>query len=55
MAQVHAQRGRRTVEGMDFRDVSILLVDDNTNMRRVVGAILKAAGVRRIYEANNGV
>jgi len=43
------------VEGMDFRDVSILLVDDNVNMRRVVGAILKAAGVRRIYEANNGV
>ena len=43
------------MEGMDFRDVSILLVDDNTNMRRVVGAILKAAGVRRIYEANNGV
>lgn len=43
------------MEGMDFRDVSVLLVDDNANMRKVVGAILKAAGVRKIREANDGL
>ena len=43
------------MEGMDFRDVSVLLVDDNANMRKVVGAMLKAAGVRRIREANDGL
>jgi two-component system, chemotaxis family, chemotaxis protein CheY len=43
------------VEGMDLRDVSVLLVDDNANMRRVVAEILKAAGVRRIREAGDGL
>lgn len=40
---------------MDLRDVSVLLVDDNANMRKVVGAILKAAGVRKIREAGDGL
>lgn len=43
------------MEGMDLRDVTILLVDDNANMRKVVGQILKAAGVRRIREADDGL
>lgn len=43
------------MEGMDLRDVSVLLVDDNANMRKVVAAILKAAGVRRIREAGDGL
>lgn len=43
------------MEGMDLRDVSVLLVDDNANMRKVVSHILKAAGVRKIREAGDGL
>lgn len=43
------------MEGMDLRDVSVLLVDDNANMRKLVAEILKAAGVRRIREAGDGL
>lgn len=43
------------MEGMDLRDVAILLVDDNANMRKVVSQILKAAGVRKIREAGDGL
>jgi two-component system chemotaxis response regulator CheY len=43
------------MEGMDLRDVSVLLVDDNANMRKVIGEILKAAGVRKIREAGDGL
>jgi len=43
------------VESMDLRDVSVLLVDDNANMRKVVSEILKAAGVRRVREAGDGL
>ncbi|WP_199743510.1 response regulator [Caulobacter sp. 602-1] len=43
------------MEGMDLRDVSVLLVDDNANMRKLVGEMLKAAGVRRIREASDGL
>jgi two-component system chemotaxis response regulator CheY len=43
------------VEGMDLRDVSVLLVDDNANMRKVVSHILKAAGVRKVREAGDGL
>jgi two-component system, chemotaxis family, chemotaxis protein CheY len=40
---------------LDLRDVSVLLIDDNANMRKVVAEILKAAGVRRIREAGDGL
>jgi len=40
---------------MDLRDVSVLLVDDNANMRKLVAAMLKAAGVRHIREAGDGL
>lgn len=43
------------MEAMDLRAVSVLLVDDNANMRKVVSAILKAAGVRKIREADDGL
>lgn len=43
------------MEGMDLRDVSVLLVDDNANMRKLVATMLKAAGVRRIREAGDGL
>lgn len=43
------------MESMDLRDVSVLLVDDNANMRKVVSEILKAAGVRRVREAGDGL
>lgn len=43
------------MEGMNLRDVAVLLVDDNANMRKVVGQILKAAGVRKIREADDGL
>lgn len=43
------------MEGMNLRDVSVLLADDNANMRKVVAEILKAAGVRRIREAGDGL
>lgn len=43
------------MEAMNLRAVSFLLVDDNANMRKVITAILKAAGVRKIYEADDGL
>jgi two-component system chemotaxis response regulator CheY len=43
------------VEAMNLRAVSFLLVDDNANMRKVIAAILKAAGARRIFEADDGL
>lgn len=43
------------MEGMNLRALSILLVDDNANMRKVIGAILKAAGVLKIREASDGL
>ncbi|PXA91911.1 two-component system response regulator [Caulobacter sp. D4A] len=41
--------------GPDLRALTILIVDDNANMRGILSAILKAAGVRRILEAGDGV
>lgn len=43
------------METTDLRALSILLVDDNANMRKVITAILKAAGVRKIHEADDGL
>lgn len=43
------------MEATDLRALSILLIDDNANMRRVITAILKSAGVRKIYEADDGL
>lgn len=39
----------------DLRALTVLVVDDNANMRGILSAILKAAGVRRILEAGDGV
>ncbi|MDR6625924.1 response regulator [Caulobacter segnis] len=43
------------METTDLRALSILLIDDNANMRRVITTILKSAGVRRIHEADDGL
>jgi len=43
------------VETTDLRALSILLIDDNANMRRVITTILKSAGVRKIHEADDGL
>lgn len=43
------------METTDLRALSILLIDDNANMRRVIATILKSAGVRTIYEADEGL
>ncbi len=40
---------------MDLRPLSVLLVDDNANMRKILGAILKSFGVRNIKEADDGL
>lgn len=43
------------METTDLRALSILLIDDNANMRRVITTILKSAGVRKIHEADDGL
>lgn len=40
---------------MDLKALSVLLVDDNANMRKILGAILKSFGVRNIKEADDGL
>lgn len=39
---------------MRYDLLTILLVDDNQHMRMIVNEILRAIGVRRIYEASDG-
>ncbi len=41
--------------GMNLQSLSILVVDDNLNMRRILGAILKSLGIRSIHEADDGL
>jgi two-component system chemotaxis response regulator CheY len=43
------------VNGMDLSSLSVLVVDDNSNMRKIMGAILKSFGIRRIHEADDGL
>ncbi|WP_421737506.1 response regulator [Caulobacter sp.] len=40
---------------MDLKSLSVLIVDDNSNMRKILGAILKSFGVRNIKEADDGL
>ena len=42
------------VEAM-LQDLSILVVDDNQYMRKVVRTLLVNIGVRRVYEASDGI
>lgn len=43
------------MNGMDLKALSLLLVDDNQNMRKILGAILKSFGIRDIQEADDGL
>ncbi|WP_164467437.1 response regulator [Caulobacter flavus] len=43
------------MSALDLRALTMLIVDDNANMRGILAAILKSAGVRRILEAGDGV
>lgn len=43
------------MNGMDFRSISVLVIDDNSNMRKILGAMLKSFGVRDIREADDGL
>jgi CheY-like chemotaxis protein len=40
---------------MDLKSLSVLVVDDNSNMRQILSAILKSFGVRDIFEADDGL
>ena len=40
---------------MDLKSLSVLVVDDNTNMRKILGAILKSFGIRDIHQADDGL
>ena len=40
---------------MDLKSLSVLVVDDNSNMRKILGAILKSFGIRDIQEADDGL
>ena len=40
---------------MDFRSVSVLVIDDNSNMRKILGTMLKSFGIRDIREAEDGL
>lgn len=37
-----------------LQNLSVLIIDDNINMRRIVSTILQALGVAYIYEASDG-
>jgi len=39
---------------LDMRDVSALVVDDNANMRRLIGTILRSVGAAEVREAASG-
>lgn len=39
---------------LDLRDLTVMVVDDNPNMRTIVGGVLTAAGVGGLYYASNG-
>lgn len=43
------------MSGMDLKSLSVLVVDDNMNMRKILGAILKSFGIRDIQEADDGL
>lgn len=43
------------MNGMDFRSVSVLVIDDNSNMRKILGTMLKSFGIRDIREAEDGL
>jgi two-component system chemotaxis response regulator CheY len=40
---------------MNLSSLSVLVVDDNSNMRKIMGAILKSFGIRSILEAEDGL
>lgn len=42
------------MEKIDFSQISILVVDDNMHMRKIVRALLMAFGVRQVQEAEDG-
>ena len=42
------------MEPIAFNNISVLLVDDNVYMRRIVHALLSAFGIRHVYEADDG-
>ncbi|MCC0016979.1 MAG: response regulator [Rhodobiaceae bacterium] len=42
------------MEKIDFSQVSVLVVDDNMHMRKIVRALLMAFGVRQVQEAEDG-
>jgi CheY-like chemotaxis protein len=39
---------------LDLRDLNVMVVDDNPNMRTIVGGVLAAAEVGGLYYASNG-
>ena len=39
---------------LDLRDLNVMVVDDNPNMRTIVGGVLTAAGVGGLHYASNG-
>jgi CheY-like chemotaxis protein len=39
---------------LDLRDLNLMVVDDNPNMRTIVGGVLSAAGVGGLHYAGNG-
>jgi len=43
------------LNGMDLSPLSVLVVDDNANMRKILGAMLRSFGLRKIHEAGDGL
>ncbi|MDI1363293.1 MAG: response regulator [bacterium] len=43
------------MNGMDLKSLSVLVVDDNSNMRTILGTILKSFGIRQIHQADDGL
>jgi len=44
----------KTMPAYDLSELRVLVVDDNKNMRAIVGEALRALGVRQIKEAEDG-
>lgn len=53
MVCVESYTGRH-MEKIDFSRVSVLIIDDNMHMRKIVRTLLMAFGIRQVQEAEDG-
>jgi two-component system chemotaxis response regulator CheY len=47
-------RAKSTVDKIDFARLSVLVVDDNSHMRKIIRVLLNGFGCRTVWEAEDG-